>query len=148
MTQSTSGPIIIEQIYNAPLTHVWNAITALDKMNSWYFDLSDFKPEPGFEFHFYGEGRKGERYLHKCRITEVIPEKKLSYTWSYDGLQGNSDVSFELFPEGNKTRLRLTHAGVETFPSDRPDFARDSFVEGWTYITGTALKQFVEKIPA
>ncbi len=59
--------------------------------------------------------------------------------------QGNSTVTFELFEEGDKTRLKLTHEGLETFPEHKKDFAKESFTEGWTYITGTSLKAFVEK---
>ncbi len=85
------------------------------------------------------------RYLHLCKITEVIPRKKLQYSWRYDGYEGNSFVTFELFAEGNKTRLKLTHEGLETFPISNPDFAKENFVEGWTYLIGTSLKEFAEK---
>ena len=51
-------------------------------MKQWYFDLSEFKPEPGFEFQFYGEGHKGEKYLHLCKVTDVVPEKRLRYVKS------------------------------------------------------------------
>jgi hypothetical protein len=49
-----------------------------------------------------------------------------------------------LFAEGAQTRLRLTHEGLESFPAANPDFAKSSFMEGWTYLTGTSLKNFVE----
>ena len=48
-----------------------------------------------------------------------------------------------LTPEGDKTRLRLTHQGLETFPKT-PAFARKNFVEGWTQLIGSSLKEFVE----
>lgn len=54
-------------------------------------------------------------------------------------------MTFELFEEGDKTRLKLTHEGLETFPADKPDFARESFAAGWTQIVGSSLKEFVEK---
>jgi len=55
-------------------------------------------------------------------------------------------VTFELFPEGNRTRLKLTHTGLESFPSDVvPELKRENFVEGWNKIIGTSLKEFVEK---
>ena len=136
-------PIIIEQTYNASIDKIWKAITDKDQMKEWYFSLDEFKPEVGFEFQFYGEGHKGEKYLHLCKITEVVPQQKLQYSWTYKGYEGYSLLTFELF-EGETTKLRLTHEGVETFP-DSPDFARESFVKGWTYITGTSLKNFLEK---
>jgi hypothetical protein len=49
-----------------------------------------------------------------------------------------------LFDEGGKTRLKLTHEGLETFPQ-LPDFARHNFEQGWTYITGKSLPEFLEK---
>ena len=69
--------------------------------------------------------------------------KKLAYTWRYEGFEGDSLVTFELFAEGARTRLKLTHAGLESFPKI-PDFARKNFMEGWTSIIGTSLKAFVE----
>jgi uncharacterized protein YndB with AHSA1/START domain len=138
-------PFVIERLYDAPASRVWKAITSKDEMKQWYFDVSDFKPKPGFEFTFNGEGRKGDKYVHLCKITEVIEGKKLSYIWTYEGFSGSSEVTFELFPQGSQTRLRLTHSGLETFPQTNSDFARENFTEGWTYITGTALKNFVEK---
>ena len=134
----------IERTYNVPVAKVWKAITDKDEMKQWYFDLAEFKTEVGFEFQFYGEGKEGQKYLHLCKITEVVPGKKLTYTWRYDGYEGNSFVTFELFPEVDKTRLKLTHEGVESFSMNGPDFAKESFAAGWTEITGTALKNFVE----
>jgi uncharacterized protein YndB with AHSA1/START domain len=135
----------IERTYNAPIEKVWKALTDKEQIKQWYFDIADFKPEAGFKFQFYGEGHKGEKYLHLCKITEVIPMKKLQYSWQYEGYQGNSFVTFELFPEKNGTRLKLTHEGLETFPPNSPDFVKKSFAEGWTYITGKSLKEFVER---
>jgi len=141
-------PFTIERVYDAPVSKVWKAITDRDEMKQWYFDLSAFRPERGFEFEFSGEGKEGEKYLHKCVVTEVIAEKKLSYSWRYDGYEGNSLVTFELSEEGNRTRLRLTHSGLETFPRNNPAFAKENFAEGWTYFTGTALKEYLEKVSA
>ena len=137
-------PFTIERTFNATVEKVWKALTDRDQMKQWYFDLAEFKPEPGFKFQFTGEGKQGEKYLHLCEVTEVIPKRKLSYTWRYDGREGNSLVSFELFPEGDKTRVKLTHEGLETFSKNGPDFAKESFAEGWTYIMGKSLKEFLE----
>ncbi|MDR3680790.1 MAG: SRPBCC domain-containing protein [Flavipsychrobacter sp.] len=137
-----SAPFIIERVYDSPVEKVWQAITDKDKMKEWYFDLKEFKPDVGFEFEFVG-GSKEKQYVHLCQITEVILGRKLSHTWSYKGYPGSSVVTFELFDEGGKTRIKLTHAGLESFPAER-DFARQSFEAGWTQIIGTNLKGYLE----
>ena len=135
--------IVIERTFKAPAARVWKALTDVEEMRHWYFDLKEFRPAVGFEFEFVVE-HKGMKYHHLCKITEVIPQKKLVHTWRYKGHEGDSLVTFELFSEGNETRLKLTHQGLETFPQT-PSFARQNFMEGWTQLIGTSLKEFLEK---
>lgn len=140
----SNSPITIERTFNAPVEKVWNAITNKNEMKEWYFDLDEFKLEQGFEFQFTG-GTETNQYLHLCKVTEVIPKQKLTYSWRYDGYEGNSFVTFELFPEEDKTRLKLTHEGLETFPSSNSDLAKHNFEAGWTDIIGNSLKSYLEK---
>jgi uncharacterized protein YndB with AHSA1/START domain len=144
MTTKTqlAEPVVVERTFSAPPERIWKALTDVEEMRRWYFDLKEFKPEVGFEFEFTVE-HEGMKYHHLCKITEVIPQKKLAYTWRYKGHEGNSLVTFELFADGDKTCLKLTHEGLETFPKT-PSFARKSFMEGWTQIIGSSLKEFVE----
>ena len=135
--------IVVERTFNAPVASVWSALTEVDQMREWYFDLKEFKPEVGFEFEFSVE-HEGNTYHHLCRVTEVVPQKKIAYTWRYKGEPGNSLVTIELSADGNKTKLRLTHEGLETFPKT-PAYARKNFEAGWTAIIGTELKKFVER---
>jgi len=134
--------VILERTFDAPVARVWKALTDVDQMRVWYFDLTEFKPQIGFEFEFVVE-HEGNTYHHLCKITEVIPEKKIAYTWRYKGEVGDSLVTFELFGEGDRTRLKLTHSGIETFPKT-PAYARKNFEAGWTEIIGSELKRFVE----
>ena len=143
-TSKSTIPVVKEVMVNAPISRVWKAISDKDDMKQWYFDLEAFRPEVGFTFQFWGEN-EGRKFLHLCKITEVIKDRKLSYSWAYEGHPGESFVTFELFDEGDKTRVRLTHEGLETFGIDQPDFAKENFVEGWNQIIGTGLKEFVEK---
>lgn len=136
-------PIIVERTYSAPISKVWKAITDKNEMKQWYFDLAEFKPEVGFKFNFMG-GTEEKQYLHLCEVTEVVPEKKLTYSWRYDGYDGNSFVTFELFEEGNNTRLKLTHHGLESFPNN-PDFARTNFEMGWDHLINISLKKYLSK---
>ena len=137
-----SGPLVVERVFNAPIAKVWQAITNKDDMKRWYFELKEFKPKTGFEFRFTVE-HQGFEYKHLCRITEVVPQKKLVHTWRYEGYEGDSLVTFELFDEDGKTRLKLTHEGLETFPK-LPPFARSNFRQGWTSLIGASLKEFLE----
>jgi uncharacterized protein YndB with AHSA1/START domain len=140
-------PIIIQQLVNAPVDRVWHALTDRDQMKDWYFNLKEFKPEPGFKFQFYG-GTEDKQYLHLCKVTEVIPERKISYTWQYEGIDVLTLVTFELDPEEDQTLVKLTHSGVENFPKDDPNLARENFVAGWTDLVQKMLKDYVENVPA
>ena len=142
----TTLPLIVEYTYKVLPDKVWDAITNNASMKQWYFELKDFKAEKGFTFSFYGQGSKGEQYLHLCEVQDVIVNKKLSYSWCYQDMEGKTKVSFDLFDKGNETIVRLTHEGLDTFPQGNPDFARESFSEGWNYILGTSLKNFLEPI--
>ena len=135
--------VVVERTLNAPVAKVWKALTDVDQMRQWYFDLKEFRSEVGFQFEFVVE-HEGARYHHLCKITEVVAQKKIAYTWRYKGEPGNSLVTFELFDEGKNTRLKLTHSEIETFPKT-PAYARKNFETGWTTLIGSELKQFVEK---
>ena len=139
----SSQPFVIERVFDAPVTKVWDALTRNEQMKKWYFQLADFKPVVGFEFQFTAKNEQVE-YHHICKVTEVIGGKKLAYSWRYKGYPGISIVTFELFQEGNKTKLKLTHAGLETLEPGGPGFARKNFEEGWTSILDKSLKGFVE----
>src|SRR3984957_19743945 len=137
-----SEALVVERTFNAPIAKVWKALTNKDDMERWYFDLKEFRPEVGFEFRFSVE-HKVFTYEHCCKITEVIPGKKLAHTWRYEGHEGDSLFTFELTAEGKKTHVKLTHEGLDSFPKVAA-FAQTNFVEGWTQIIGTSLKEFVE----
>ena len=134
--------VVIERTFNTPVGRVWKALTNVEEMRQWYFNLKQFKAEVGFEFEFVVE-HEGMTYHHLCKVTEVIPQKKLAYTWRYKGHEGDSLVTFELFADGDETRLKLTHQGLQTFPKTAA-FARKNFEAGWTAIIDSELKQFLE----
>lgn len=138
------APIIIEQKFHKSPESVWEAITDIRKMRQWYFgNLPDFKPVIGFETQF--EVHSGERvFPHRWKITEVIPPKKITYNWKYDGYPGDSFVTFELFPDNDQTLLRLTTEIVEDFPQDIPEFRRESCSGGWSFFIQDRLKKYLE----
>jgi len=136
--------IALEQLLNAPISRVWKALTDKNEMKQWYFDLAEFNPEVGFKFHFTGGPSPERQYLHLCEITEVIPNEKLEYSWHYDGYEGNTLLTFILVEQGNKTLLKFSHAGIETFPANNPDLALSNFVTGWNQIIHTSIKEYID----
>jgi uncharacterized protein YndB with AHSA1/START domain len=135
-------PLVVERTFDAPIAKVWQALTDVEAMRQWYFDLKEFRAEVGFEFGFTVE-HEGTTFVHLCRVTEAVPPQRLAYTWRYEGHAGDSLVTMELSAAGQGTRLKLTHSGLETFPK-RPEFARKNFSRGWTSLIGSSLKEFLE----
>lgn len=140
----TDDPIVIERIYDAPVQKVWEALTHAEALRHWFFDIPVFEARVGFAFEFWGKGKEGEDFLHKCVVTEVEPFRKLSYSWRYENFEGRSLVTYELRAEGDKTAVKLIHSGLDTFPPVSA-FARENFMQGWTMLIGTLLRDCVEK---
>lgn len=138
-------PITVEQTFDASAEEVWKAITELDLMRQWYFEnIPAFIPVVGFktEFNVVSDGRN---FLHKWRITEVIPGKVITYSWQFEEYPGEGLVEFNISSEKNKTKLRLTNYVLEDFPDNVPEFTRESCHGGWTYFINERLKEFLEK---
>lgn len=108
-------------------------------MRQWYFNIAELKPTAGFEFEFNADP-PGNEILHRCRVNQVVPGRKIAYSWRYPSFTGISLVEFEVIPEGGNKRVRVTHSGLATFPEPNPDLAREDFVEGWKAILGESPK--------
>src|SRR3954469_17829363 len=137
--------VVIERTFNAPDEKVWRALTDETQMKQWYFpSMPSFKPVVGFETQVDVE-HEGVVYEHLWKVTAAEPNKKIAYSWSYVGHPGESLVSFELFPEGKQTRLKLSHTGLANFnPKANPQYASKNFFGGWTHFAGE-LEKFLAK---
>ena len=118
---------------NAPPARVWAAITRPEQMIKWW------GPDAGPTLDVVADVRPGGRFSVVFRLLdgsehnptgtyrEVIPEKKLVFTWILPGaVEPNTLVTFLLEPSGAGTMLTLTH---EHLP-DEP--ARLSHEQGWS----------------
>jgi uncharacterized protein YndB with AHSA1/START domain len=144
LLKSDSEPLVVERTFKAPVAKVWEAVTNVETIRRWFFDLKEFKAEAGFKFKFAVE-HNGFNYRHLCKVTEVIPQKRLAYTWRYEGFPGDSLVTIDLVADGDETRLKLTHEGLETFPKNAL-FARKNFMRGWTILIGTSLLEYLQNV--
>ncbi len=140
---STQEPIITEQILNGSIQEVWEAITVLEKMKEWYFPmLTAFQPVVGFETYFTVSVEE-RVYPHQWKITEVIPNKSISYEWTFDGYEGKSVSQFQIFQDENGVRLKVTSTVLEDFPTGIPEFERESGVAGWNYLIKESLVTYL-----
>ena len=146
MSKAVNGILEIERTYPADVQKVWKSLTDPAEMRQWYFNLPGFRPEPGYKFEFIG-GTDEIQYKHFCEVTEVDPCRLLSYTWKYEDNEGDSHVRFELSPDGNGTRVKMTHAGIDSFAKSNPDLHVRNFEEGWHDIMNRMLWEHLEHAP-
>ena len=141
--QNMATPVVKEVILDAPVSRVWQALTDKEQLKQWCFEMDAFQPVEGFKFQFYGE-KDGVQFLHLCEVLEVVTEKKIKWLWTYRDVPGDTYVSFELFPQGEQTRLRLTHEGLEKLPQDQ-NYAKPNFIAGWNEIIGVLLPNYLNR---
>jgi uncharacterized protein YndB with AHSA1/START domain len=140
-----NSPIIVEELIDAPLNKVWCALTDREQMRAWYFDIPDFELKKGNVFNFYEPG-DNKKYHHQGTIKEIVINKKLQHTWTHPShSKGESILTWELEPVDDKTRVKLTHAGIENFADAGKDFGKESYAAGWREIVGDSLKNYLEK---
>ena len=139
------APLILEEIYRNPIRQVWAAITEVDQMQQWFFaDIPDFLPTVGFHTEFDVKA-PSRIFRHLWTITEAEAPHRITYKWHYTDCPGLGFVTFELTElSGEETRCRLTNSIVESFPTELPEFKRESAEGGWTHFLGQ-LKEHLAK---
>ena len=143
--KKTDQPIIIEETYTTSLATLWNALTTHSLMVQWYFDnIPNFIPQVGFTTSF-ATPNEDRTFTHLWEITEVVPQKRISYNWQYDEHEGDSFITFELVPLADKVMLRVIVTVLADFPDNIPEFETESCRMGWQYFLGLRLKEFLKK---
>lgn len=135
-------PIIKEITVNASVKKVWKAISNKDDLAKWFHPSDDYKLEVGHTFHMTGH-HEGKDYPHTMTITEIIPEQKLGLEWFIEGDSGITQVTYELKAEGEKTKVKVTHAGFDKYTDGEAN--RNDYNNGWEHVLNTLLKDYVEK---
>lgn len=136
-------PVIVNHTFEKSIETVWNAITQIDLMRKWYFEnIPEFKPIVGFKTQFNVKSTSRD-FIHYWEITKVIPFKKITYEWTYEGIEGVGIVTFDISTEHNSTVLILTSEGLDSFPDDIPEFNYESCLAGWDYFIKVQLAQFL-----
>lgn len=95
---------------------VWEHLTKPELLSQWLM-ANDIKPEVGHKFRFTTNPllKFGFDGIVYCEVLEVVPPKRLSYSWK--GGPGNgkitldSVVTWTLTPKDGGTELLLEHTG-------------------------------------
>lgn len=137
-------PIVVKIETNASKEKVWKAITEVDQMKKWYFDnIPNFEAKLESETSFNVASTTRDFY-HKWKITEVILNDKIAYTWRYENIEGESLSVFNIEKHENKTILTISCLGLESFPDSIPEFKRENCLAGWNYFA-ERLKNYLQK---
>jgi uncharacterized protein YndB with AHSA1/START domain len=96
---------------------VWEYITDPELIAQWLMK-GNFKPVVGHEFTLTARPMPEMQFdgVFYCKVLEVEPPKKLSYSWQFgpgDGTMNNSVVNWTLTPLNGGTQLELVHRGFE-----------------------------------
>lgn len=130
MTGRVPGVTIVRRIKAAP-ARVWAAITRPELMMQWWGPdagptlsvVADVRP--GGRFSVVFRLLNGEEHNPTGIYKEVVPERKLVFTWDLPG-ERESLVTFRLEPYDGGTVLTLTH---EHLPDEE---TRASHEQGWS----------------
>lgn len=115
-----------------PAAVVWDYLTKPELMEQWLMK-NDFKPIVGHDFRFTAKPIPSLNLdgIFHCKVLELVPMKKLSYSWK--GGPGNGNISFDtvvvwtLEPKESGTELLLDHSGF----NDESLAVYTGMNEGW-----------------
>ncbi|MFC6489557.1 SRPBCC family protein [Nitratireductor sp. GCM10026969] len=158
---TATDTVRFERLLPGPIERVWAYLTEPEKRKQWLaggemelkaggeanllFKHSEFTDEPAPE-QYAEMNTKGFPSQH--RILDIDPPRMLAMTWPGEDAH-ESEVVFELFPEGGMVLLVITHKRL----ADRGEMA--NVASGWhahlgvlaTVLEGGGVKRFWSRIP-
>ena len=129
------------ELHHSP-EKVWRALTDPALLAEWLLPVVDrhLQLETGAAFTFKTQPYPGWDGTVRCRVVEIEPHRKLSYTWSVPFL--DTVVTFTLTPTASGTHLSLVQSGF------KPDQKREAGGAryGWKMMGGK-LVDLLARIP-
>jgi uncharacterized protein YndB with AHSA1/START domain len=96
------GPAVrFERVYPHPVEHVWRSVTVPEEMAAWFPSTVEVDLREGGAMAFTFPGHEVEPMTG--RVLELDPPRVFAFLW------GEEVLRLELAPEGDGTRLTLTH---------------------------------------
>ena len=113
---------------------VWRALTDPALLTEWLLPVVEFKLESGAAFAFKTQPFPGWDGTVNCRMLEIEPHRKLSYTWDVPFLA--TVVTFILAPTASGTRLSIVQSGFK--PEQKQEFGGARY--GWNMMGGKLVE--------
>lgn len=129
---SQLGSLSFEFDLEHPPAKVWRALTEPALLAEWLLPVLDLKVEAGAAFRFKTQAYPGWDGTVNCRMLEIEPERKLSYTWVVGDMEIDTVVTFTLAPTASGTRLSLLQTGFK--PENKQAFGGQRY--GWNMMGG------------
>jgi uncharacterized protein YndB with AHSA1/START domain len=93
----------------SPRNVVFNALIQADELMRWFPTRVESDPRPGGKYEFSWEfANESENGSQKGEYVEVIPNEKISYTWTADSIP--TLVTFHLKEMNGETIVELDHS--------------------------------------
>ena len=125
-----------EILIHAELAKVWEHISDPKKIAGWLMP-NDFEERIGKAFSL----DCNEHGIISCVVKEIVPSRKLVYSFESKATKVETLVTFTLTPEEGGTRVTLIHSGWDALPPEEQGVS-ELFGEGW----GGALQQLQAQI--
>jgi uncharacterized protein YndB with AHSA1/START domain len=123
-----SAPAVIQldHVYPHPPSAVWKALTDPELHARWWA-AGDVRPVVGHRFTL----DMGKWGIQPCEVLAVEPDRLLRYRFAAGSL--DTIITWRLAPEGEGTRLTLTHEGFD-LDSPMGRQALEGMKPGWPQV--------------
>jgi uncharacterized protein YndB with AHSA1/START domain len=106
--------IHLTRTYPYPRTKVWRAITEPALLERWLMRPEGFALTVGTRWKLISKPQPGWRGFVECEVLEVVPERRLVFSWVGNENGKPMTVTFSLDDDGDDaTRFTLDHVGFE-----------------------------------
>jgi uncharacterized protein YndB with AHSA1/START domain len=133
---SIERTLVIERVFDAPRTQVFNAWTDPERLMQWWgphgftMRVSKMDLRSGGSWRFCMRSADGIEEWQQGVYREIIEPVRLVFTYAFEDMTGKPGhetlVTVTFADHGGKTKLTVHHAAFETVA------VRDDHVRGWS----------------